>query len=475
MISDRFRWVYCQLDTLRRCIPSSIRKVLDELPTTLDDTYERALQGIPREKRQHAHHLFQCLVAAIRPLRVEELAEIFTIKFDADSALRLMEGWRPENPEEAVLSTCSTLIAVIEDKGSKIVQFSHFSVKEYLTSDRLRTSDDGNIRLYHIPLGAAHAILAQACLTVLLQLDENVDKRRLATFPLALYAAQNWMDHARFEDVVSRIQDAMERLFNPRNPFLSAWVWIHDVDRPFRTSRSIDALTERPSRPKITALYYAALCGFGGLVNYLISTHAEDVNAQCGRHATPLHAASYEGHLNIARLLLDHGADVNTKTADKRTPLCSAYIGQHVEVMRLLLDHGADADVSYGNRPMLNDASHEGRVEDVHLLLQHNADVNSTGWDNWTALHSASCYRHPKVVKLLLEHGAEINALSKAHKTPLRLASGSGHLEVVQILLEHGADVNIRGESNQTAFQAATLGKHTEVAQLLLENGAEKE
>jgi len=70
MISDRFRWVFCQLDTLRRCIPSSIRKVLDELPITLDDTYERALQGIPREKQQHAHHLFQCLVAAIRPLPV---------------------------------------------------------------------------------------------------------------------------------------------------------------------------------------------------------------------------------------------------------------------------------------------------------------------------------------------------------------------------------------------------------------------
>jgi len=269
-----------------------------------------------------------------------------------------MEGWRPENPEEAVLSTCSTLIAVIEDKGSKIVQFSHFSVKEFLTSDRLRTSDNGNIRPYHIPLDAAHTILAQACLTVLLQLDENVDKKRLATFPLALYAARYWVDHAQFEDVISQIQDAMEHLFNPRNPFLSAWVWIYDVD----TGRILDlgfigAPTEPPSWPEATALYYAALCGFSGPVNYLISTHAEDVNAQCGRHATPLHAASYEGHLNIARLLLDHGADVNAKNAHKRTPLCSAYAGQHVEVMRLLLDHGADADVSYRNRPMLNNAS----------------------------------------------------------------------------------------------------------------------
>ena len=75
-------------------MPSSIRKALDELPITLDDTYERVLQEIHKEKWQHAHRLFQCLVAAIRPLRVEELAEIFAIRFDQESALDLMEGWR---------------------------------------------------------------------------------------------------------------------------------------------------------------------------------------------------------------------------------------------------------------------------------------------------------------------------------------------------------------------------------------------
>ncbi len=87
---------------------SSILKALNELPTTLDNTYERALEAIPKENRQHAHRPFQCLVAAIRPLRVEELAEIFAIDFDTDTAPNLMEGWRPENPEDALLFACST-------------------------------------------------------------------------------------------------------------------------------------------------------------------------------------------------------------------------------------------------------------------------------------------------------------------------------------------------------------------------------
>src|SRR6266566_1851870 len=58
MMLYRFRWVYCQLDNLRRCMPSSIRKALNELPTTLDDTYERILLDIPKQKRPHARRLF---------------------------------------------------------------------------------------------------------------------------------------------------------------------------------------------------------------------------------------------------------------------------------------------------------------------------------------------------------------------------------------------------------------------------------
>ena len=241
--------MYCQLDALCRCFPSSIRRALKEIPDTLDNTYERTLQGIPKQKRQHAYRLFQCLVAAIRPLRVEELGEIFTIEFDADAAYNLVEDWRPENPEEAVLSACSTLISVIDDEDGKIVQFSHFSVKEFLTSDRFRTCNIGNNFRYYIPLDDAHTILARACLTVLLQLDEETDKRHLAKFPLAFYAAQHWVDHAKFGDVTSRTQNGMERLFDPTKPYFRIWYWIHDVE--LEGKRTMNDLAEHPSQPEL--------------------------------------------------------------------------------------------------------------------------------------------------------------------------------------------------------------------------------
>jgi Ankyrin repeats (3 copies) len=454
-------------------MPSSILKALNELPTTLDETYERALEGIPKEKRQHAHRLFQCLVVAIRPLRVEELAELFAIEFDRDAGPNLKEGWRPESPEDAVLSACSTLIAVIENEGSKIVQFSHFSVKEYLTSDRLRTSGMGSISHYHIFLDAAHTILARACLTVLLQLDENVDKTRLKTFPLAFYAAQHWVDHAKYDGVASQFQDVMKQLFNPRKSYLAAWIWIHDVDSG-RLRETTYYL--HPTRPRATALYYAVLCGFSEVASHLIITHGENVNAECGHHGTPLHAASYKGHLDAVRVLLAHGVALNVANKDQKTPLCSAYDGEHLNIMRLLLEHGAAVDVHYDGIGLLSHkASFYGRTDVVHLLLQYNADVNARNSANQTPLHTASGGGQAMVAQLLLEHGAVVNAQDIFDHTPLYYPSKYGYPEVAQVLLGHGADVHMGGEADRSLFQVATSLGHVEVAQFLSEHGAEKE
>ena len=129
--------MFCQLEVLRHSFPSSVRNILDELPESLDETYERILREIRKPKQAHAHWLLQCLVAAVRPLRVEELAEVLLFDFDAKGIPKLNVNWRWENQEEAVLSACSSLVVIVKDGGSRIVQFSHYSVKEFLTADRL--------------------------------------------------------------------------------------------------------------------------------------------------------------------------------------------------------------------------------------------------------------------------------------------------------------------------------------------------
>ncbi|KAH9046647.1 hypothetical protein EDB84DRAFT_645807 [Lactarius hengduanensis] len=126
-----FRWVFCQLDTLQHCFPSNLRQFLNELPESLDETYERILRTINKAQKDNARRLLQCLAVAVRPLRVEELAELLAFDFQGSSSggiPKLKDDWRWDDQEEAVLSTCSSLIAIVPSGGSQVVQFSHFSV-----------------------------------------------------------------------------------------------------------------------------------------------------------------------------------------------------------------------------------------------------------------------------------------------------------------------------------------------------------
>jgi hypothetical protein len=45
--------VSCQLETLRYCLLPSVRRTLDELPESLDETYERVLKEIKKANRDH--------------------------------------------------------------------------------------------------------------------------------------------------------------------------------------------------------------------------------------------------------------------------------------------------------------------------------------------------------------------------------------------------------------------------------------
>ena len=227
--SSRFRWAFCQLDKLRRCLSPRIRRALDELPETLDETYERTLLDIDDENWEYAHRLFQCIVVACRPLHVEEFAGFLMFKSKEDGSLTFEENWRPENPRDMVLFTCSSLISVVNVGGSPVIQFSHFSVKEYLTSNRIAK---GRVSRYYIPLESAHLFVTQACLVFLTQLDEHVTKNSIEEFPLAQYAGRYWVEHAEFGDVSSHTEDLIKRLFNPMNYHFNKWVWIYDTISP---------------------------------------------------------------------------------------------------------------------------------------------------------------------------------------------------------------------------------------------------
>ncbi|KAH9032809.1 hypothetical protein EDB85DRAFT_1181333 [Lactarius pseudohatsudake] len=441
-----FRWVFCQLEVLQHCFPQSIRRTLNELPKSLDETYERVLKEIGMANRDHAHRLLQCLTAAARPLRVEELAEILALDFDeAEGAIpKLKEDWRWEDRQRAVLSTCSSLITQVEDGGSQVVQFSHFSVKEFLTSDRLATSK-GDASYFHIIPEHAHTTLAQACLGTLLQGNADGNNPVDDGFPLAGYASQHWVEHAQFGKVSSRIEDGMRRLFDSTKPHFAAWLKLHDIDD--RWDHFGDLSVDHGS-----PLYYASLCGFHDLAAQIIVEHPEQVNARGGQNHSPLAAALHKRHFKVAELLHRHGAAVDvTDDDDNRTPLFAASWDGFIDVTRWLLDHGADPN---------------SQLDGHDHWLGH-----------WTPIHAAADDGHLEVVRLLLDRGANAEAKTKDGRTPLHLASSEGKAETVRLLLDRGASADAQDKEGRTPFQVASgKGKGKDaVVKMLTEHGRQRD
>ena len=461
----RFRWIFCQLEVLRNCFPSTIRRALDDLPKNLDETYERILLGIADERQEYTRRLLHCLSVSIRPLRVEELADILAIRFEAESLPHYDANWRSENSEEAVLFACSSLITVVDVDGSRVVQFAHFSVKEYLTSNRLANAGEHLSRHYIVP-HSAHTILAQATLSVLLALDSQIDKETVSNYPLTTYAARYWIDHARFENVSSGIEEAMKRLFDPAEPQFATWVWVYDIDLPFR-----DLLfAPRPTRPRAAPLYYAALCGFPSLAKHLIDTCPQDISTNGGYFTTPLQAALTVGNVGVAKLLLEHGADMAGPDYVAATPLLRASDKGHFEVVEFLLERNVDVDAPdlRGITP-LNMASANGDLKIVRALLRHGALADSHDNKGWTPLLSASKGGYLEVARLLLESGATVDCRDNEGKTPLMTASHDGHLEIISLLLEKGAAADTPQNDGKTPMMLASLNGHLDVVRLLLQ------
>ena len=425
---------------LRDCLPSSVRRFLDELPESLDETYERVLREIKKPNRDHARRLLQCLVVAIRPLRVEELAEVLAIDFDdRESIPKLNASWRWEDQERALLTSCSSLITIVDTGHSRVVQFSHFSVKEYLTSERLASSSQ-DVSRYHISLKAAHTILAQACVSVLLQLDDHGEQDDVKIkAPLAVYGAKYWVRHAQFEDVASRIK-GMEYLFDVDKPYFAAWRRLHDIDTKPPRGSVFFQFEEKKFRAN-TSLYYAALCGFTNLAEQFIAKHPQHVHAIGGFYGTPAVAALAGRHFELAQVLHRNKSSVEPRGFYENTPLHSAAFYGDLEMVQVLLEYGVDvkAQNEILHTP-LDYASRDGHHNDARvarLLITHGADPNTRNVDGHTPLHRASEYGRIEIVRLLIEHGANVEVKDDMGRTPLDVATGYGHEEIIKLLSEH--------------------------------------
>ncbi|KAK3641344.1 hypothetical protein LTR56_011372 [Elasticomyces elasticus] len=512
-----FRWVYCQLQLLKQTKssrPSSIRTALRALPIDLDETYERMLNRLTPDDRQHAITLLRWLAYAKSPLSLEQLAEASIVdptddptaddivdiedKGSWEDTFELLAGLviphgalegdvdnRTFEPDSTNKSRDDLRNTPPINKDTKL-KLAHFSVKEYLESSRILISE---VREFHLHPAREHRFITQSCLVYLMHYSSSRWKtsteQDLMMFPLLRYAAETWPYHASLQTHESSDREVSFLCPETRR---RDWLLVYDPDeyesKPFASSIEFPGTEDFEEDPKNTAtpLYYASLLGLVTVARQLLLAGA-DPNLQGGKYnyESALHAASSRGFADVVQLLLCYQADVNAQGRSelKSTALQAATSRGYTDIMQLLLENGADVnawDQRYDN--VLQAAARSGHAALVQLVLDRHVDVNARAPPDGCALQAAALQGHQEVVQLLLNHGAHINALvaysgpREEIGTALHAASSWNRKEVVQVLLDRGADINAERTPYDTALQAAAYKGHVEIVQLMLGRGA---
>src|SRR5437764_15181911 len=140
---------------------------------------------------------------------------------------------------------------------------------------------------------------------------------------------------------------------------------------------------ERLAAGRELTIFEAAALGRTGRVRELLDGDPSLLNAYGDDGFHPVGLATFFGHVDTARLLVERGADVNQLSRN-----------EHIQTAVI---HAAAA--SEGKEE-------ETRYELVKLALEHGADPNLRQGGGFRAIDAARQNRDVRIERLLLDHGA---------------------------------------------------------------------
>ncbi|KAI4934090.1 hypothetical protein J4E86_011472 [Alternaria arbusti] len=480
-----FRWATCQLDVIAECRNlSMLRKSLATLPQTLDQTYDRILTAIKEEDRMYTIRILQWLTFSARPLSLEEVAEVAAIDvarepaFDCDEVL--------VDPLEA-LEICSSLVTVKMEESdsyrdwildmdqdyysepevlSGIVTLAHYSVQEYLVSERIKL---GPAKQYSMTESGCHKAMTIGCLGYLNRFQGPLSKELYNRSPLAGYCAKFWIDHFhKTPDRDEEMSRLVISLLLTDKHVLANSIRIYD---PYEG----DLILEEPyedqddSKEMTTSLHYASFLGLETVTKLLLDQDV-DVNAQPGPYGSALFTAVSQGHMAVVELLINAKADVNL---GHESVLNQAFEWADVEMVNVLIDAGADVNTLGDDGYPIQIASWRNDEVLVKKLLDANADINARDEKGLDALMWALFPRtNEAVVKLLIDAGADVNTRNSKDGSALILALRRWNTEERKKLwIDDIADANERDSEHRSSLRS--LREFEAVVKLLIDAGAD--
>ena len=197
-------------------------------------------------------------------------------------------------------------------------------------------------------------------------------------------------------------------------------------------------------------------------------------------HCTALLAACFNGHVRVARALLEAGASTEIEDCTGATPLCEAVFHGHLELVQLLHEHyGANCNAPnmFGWSPLHVAIDRGHRVIVGYLLDGTEASVTQTTPEGYTALHIAAMRGRASIVKKLLQMRTKVAeeeasrlqepTSSSVHclageyvPSPLYLAAANLRRNVVQLLMECAELPGVCSRRDAKLLQGAAKLEH---------------
>jgi ankyrin repeat protein/L-ascorbate metabolism protein UlaG (beta-lactamase superfamily) len=191
-------------------------------------------------------------------------------------------------------------------------------------------------------------------------------------------------------------------------------------------------------------------------------------------NSLPLHHAATQGHIEIAKLLLEAGAEVDCGDSDESTPLHNAGLNRHSDMLAFLLENGADVNRRDRNGAYsLSFAASGGDSTCVQMVIDAGADLNYWHPQGYTLLHFACSRNLYDLFDLLIGHGVDVNAASASGDAPLHWAARQASPRMLNVMFDAGADPSPANEHGQTPLMNLSFQGNIETAKILLDRGAD--
>ncbi|KAF5703410.1 ankyrin repeat [Fusarium mundagurra] len=459
-----FQYLVCQFEVLQYLdSEASVLSALDDLPTGLDETYNRLLLGLNSKYKSQILGALKWLALSRRPLLLNELAEIFIFRPETDTKIHKSE--RLFDPR-AVLKHFPSLVTT-ETKyewndetrrreNNTYVRLAHFTVKEYLISKRIERS---KAKQFYFTEPNAHLHIAHCCLSYHLhQTVQNTgDNMKL---PLKTYAVESWDLHLKLvprELWTHEILRLAELALSMRTECLRQILLKGHRWDPYEAL--VDNLMRRP-------YCYTAKIGSLELTKLLLHTGSRTRRFLIQQDFDlALREAAEEGHIEIIRFLLNERANPNKITGGA---LQAAAYGGHLAVIKLLLDNGAYIDAHDDRFGSALEAAAKGfNLTALRMLLDHGANVQEAGCPvscliaAYQAKDQSDVTECTQVLKLLLDKGVDINRKCTRHGSALNEAIKvwlhKGTHTLFDFVIRHNADIDLNDGREGTPLQAACV------------------